>query len=511
MKKATDSRRKPSATVSVAPGKALLPRLVVKFKDDVELPYQDGVEARLNQADRDFWKQLSVRFPGLTLKRLFRVITPAQLSAKIAQAQQTDITYKGPNLLTYFSLEYPAGTDLSALLEALCRWLIVETAYVESRVLLPPALTPDDEPHFREQRYLLGENIGINAPYAWARLDAAGAGEGVRFIDIESGWNLEHEDLLRADGSPVVRELVGVNHPYDGWRAHGTSVLGIVLAQDNGRGNIGIAPNAAASVVSEVVARTAEYDDVVDRTRAIEVAIWRLEFGDVLLLEAQYVADCMADETRPWPAEVEDAVFALLRFAAAWGIIVIEPAGNGEWDMDTEEFVQQVANADSGWCQESPCKRRVTLNPASRRFRDSKAIMVAGGTSSVPHGRWSETNFGKRIDCYAWAENIHALTTREGPPGVYSSDYTSDAAAEHERHGHDHSFNGTSGASAIIAGVALVVQSAAKKLRGHRLGPDEMRALLRNPARGVKSARAADRIGVMPDLKKILLHLSRSR
>lgn len=509
MKKATGRQSSKSTPNAAALSKAALPRLVVKFKDDFGLPYQDGIEAQFNQSDRSFWNQLSVQFPGLMLKRLFRAITPAQLSAKIAQAQQRDPTYTGPSLLTYYSLEYPAGTDLLALLKAICPWRIVETAYVESRVLLPPALTPDDEPHFGEQGYLLGGNVGVNAPYAWGKLGAAGAGKGVRFIDIELGWNLEHEDLLDADGNPVVRELVGVNHPYDGWRAHGTSVLGIVLAQDNGRGNIGIAPYAKAAVVSEIIARTEEYDDVADRPNAILSAISRLRFGDgdVLLLEAQYVADCMDDETRFWPAEVEYAVFGALRFAAAWGVVVIEPAGNGRRNLDTEEFVQQVANNDSGWCMESPCPRRVTFNLASRRFKDSGAIMVGGGTSSVPHERWPETNFGKRIDCYAWAENIHALTTREGPPGVYSSGYTDDDAEEHAEHGHDHSFNGTSGAAAIIAGVALVVQSAAKRLLGRRLNPEEMRALLRNPALGVRSSSTGDRIGVMPDLKKILLHL----
>lgn len=507
MKKATGRQSNKSTANAAALSKAALPRLIVKFKDDFGLPYQDGIEEKFSQADRDFWKQLSVRFPGLTLKRLFRAISPAQLKAKIAQAQQRDPTYTGPSLLTYYSLEYPAGLDLPALLEAICPWRIVETAYAESRVLLPPAVTPCNEPNFLAQHYLLGRNLGINAPYAWRELGAAGAGKGVRFIDIELGWNLEHEDLLDADGNPVVRELVGVNHPYDGWRAHGTSVLGIVLAQDNGRGNIGIAPYAEAYVMSEVERRTEEYDDITSRYDAILKAVCRLRPGDVLLLEAQYVADCLDDETRPWPAEVDYAVFGALQFAHAWGIVVIEPAGNGRWDLDAEEFVQQVANNDSGWCMESPCRRRVTFNPACCGFQDSGAIMVGGGTSCYQHRRWPETNFGKRIDCYAWAENIHALTTREGPPDVYSSGYTDDDAEEHAGHGHDHSFNGTSGAAAIIAGVALAVQSAAKRLLGRRLNPEEMRALLRNPALGVRSSSTGDRIGVMPDLKKILLHL----
>jgi hypothetical protein len=56
----------------------------------------------------------------------------------------------------------------------------------------------------------------------------------------------------------------------------------------------------------------------------------------------------------------------------------------------------------------------------------------------------------------------------------------------------------TSSASAIIAGAAIVVQSIVAASGKRRLSPAQMRDILSN------NGTASDRIGVMPDLKKII-------
>jgi hypothetical protein len=67
------------------------------------------------------------------------------------------------------------------------------------------------------------------------------------------------------------------------------------------------------------------------------------------------------------------------------------------------------------------------------------------------------------------------------------------------------SFGGTSSSAAILAGAALLVQSTAQARLGCRLTPDRIRALLSSPSTGTASSHPAeDRIGVMPDLRKIL-------
>jgi hypothetical protein len=116
-------------------------------------------------------------------------------------------------------------------------------------------------------------------------------------------------------------------------------------------------------------------------------------------------------------------------------------------------------------------------------------------------------NYGSRIDCYAWGEGVNTCSSTTTAP--FSTDcYTS-------------GFDGTSSASAIIAGAALVVQGIADAAQGiadanlhFRFSALQMRALLSNPATGTASSNPApstassdpayDRIGVMPDLRAII-------
>ncbi len=67
--------------------------------------------------------------------------------------------------------------------------------------------------------------------------------------------------------------------------------------------------------------------------------------------------------------------------------------------------------------------------------------MVGAASSALPHKRLYFSNYGSRIDTYAWGENVTTTAL---------SGYTS-------------YFNGTSSASSIIAGAAVNLQGIAKK------------------------------------------------
>lgn len=99
----------------------------------------------------------------------------------------------------------------------------------------------------------------------------------------------------------------------------------------------------------------------------------------------------------------------------------------------------------------------------------------------------------KRIDVYGWGENVDTTTAEQSRSAVNL--YTS-------------SFSGTSSASPIIAGAATLVQSIAKENLGQPYRPSELRAILSNQSTGTKSKDPyADKIGVLPDLKSILVNL----
>src|SRR5262249_47272877 len=156
-----------------------------------------------------------------------------------------------------------------------------------------------------------------------------------------------------------------------------------------------------------------------------------------LLIEAQVFG---------MPIEVLDHEFKSISLATAAGIIVIEAAGNGSMNLD-------LYKTSSG---------AQVLNPAATGFRESGAIMVAAATSAHPHMRFDSSNFGARINCFAWGQNV---TT------CHSNGVSATAAYRGD-------FGQTSAASAIIAGVAASVQGMVEQNFGRRLGPLQMRKLL---------------------------------
>jgi hypothetical protein len=275
---------------------------------------------------------------------------------------------------------------------------------------------------------------------------------------MEQGWNLNHEDLSAAS----ITLISGLNQAYF---FHGTSVLGELRMMDNTVGGVGIAPQSTGRVISQY--RTASSYNTAD---AILSAAAAMAFGDVLLLEAQDVDPVTG--TGLWPVEIADAVFDAIRLATALGVVVVEAAGNGANNLN---------NYTDG-------ASKKIFDRTSADFRDSGAIVVGAGSSAAPHTRLSFSNFGNRIDCYGWGENVDTTTTNSA--GSDNTGYTS-------------SFNGTSSASPIVTGAAIVTQGLAQAGLGFRFSPRELRNIL--IGNGTASANpASDQIGVMPDLRAVI-------
>lgn len=433
-------------------------RVVVKFHDYVRLPYVDGVEEYIKRYEVGPWDRLEKEFPGITVKRLYTALEPEKIQALVNQAVELDQTYQPPNLLTYFAVDCPPDVDPDSLTKAFLSWRSVQDAYVEGGPTPPPVVQAANDPRSASQGYLNSAPDGIDARYGWGLALAGADGAGVQFVDMERGWTLNHEDLVAAS----ITLISGINTDFFG---HGTSVLGEVVAVDNTLGDVGIAPSASARTVSQW--RTSSTYNTAD---AILSAIVLLNFGDVLLLEAQTTVGSSSF----LPVEVELAPFDTIRLATALGIVVVEAGANGSNDLDTF--------TDTGGNQ--------ILNRGSTAFKDSGAIMVGAGSSTSLHTRLGFSNYGSRIDCYAWGQNID--TTGDGWTGNLTNSYTS-------------SFGGTSGASPIIVGASLVVQGIAQARLSRRFSPRQLRAILSNPANGTPSNNpTSDRIGVMPDLRAII-------
>ncbi len=306
-------------------------------------------------------------------------------------------------------------------------------------------------------RHLQPAPDGVDALFAWTQDGGDGAGQ--RLADIEGGWMVDHEDLV--DHRPKILGGI-IQSPI-----HGTQVLGVICAVDNSLGFVGVAPRVASVLLVSQSGQTGNVPD------AIRLAVENLSPGDVLVLEVQL------DTTPRLPAEADPSIFDRVRAATARGIVVIAAGGNGACDLDLQQAPGQTV-FDRG-------------NPA---FRDSGAILVGAcevrqlPDRQVPRARHSSSNFGSRIDCYAWGDAVlttdaYDITSRRRSVSKYTN-----------------AFSQTSAATAIIAGAALSLQGMAERKTGRRLTPGRLRELFRTV--GTPSADVTDRIGLMPDLKRII-------
>jgi subtilisin family serine protease len=320
-----------------------------------------------------------------------------------------------------------------------------------------PITTPSFESY---QGYLGPAPHGIDAPAAWRR---GFRGAGVWFADIEGGWNVKHEDLP----GDRISHVAGRPIRDPAWQAHGTAVLGEVVGRDNGKGVVGIAPD-----VERVFTASIGGIPVAD---AIDRAARKLRAGDVLLIELQ-----TAGPRGRWlPVEYWDDVYDAIAAAAKRGVVVIEAAGNGAEDLDHADYEHKF----------------------DRARRDSGAIMVGAG--APPRDGYDDrtkldfSNYGGRVDVQGWGRKVATL------------DYGDLQACDDVRDRHyTGEFSGTSSASPIVAGAAVILEGIARQQKGRVLTPSELRAILRST--GTPQAGDTSRqIGPRPDLARAIAALGR--
>ncbi len=348
-------------------------------------------------------------------------------------------------------------------------------AFVEPDVALPnrPAIdhrpTTDDScpintPSFESyQGYLGPAPHGIDAPAAWL---LGHRGAGVWFADIEGGWNAKHEDL------PGDRITHAGGRPYTdpGWRAHGTAVLGEVVAKDNGKGVVGIAPDVERVFTSSIGGTSV--------ANAIDVAARKLRAGDVLLIELQTTGP----RRRYIPVEWYDDVYTAIVAATKRGVVVVEAAGNGAENLDLDVYRKKF----------------------DREKRDSGAIMVGAG--GPPRGGFRDrerldfSNYGGRVDVQGWGRMVATLDYGDLQDCSGDTDYR-------DRH-YTKLFAGTSSASPIVAGAAVILEGIAREDGGKPIAPRVLRELLRRTGTP-QAGNTREHIGPRPDLARAIPELRR--
>ena len=447
-------------------------RIVVKLNADLAdvVPYQDDVVSVFPEDVRSAWNDL---LPETTLDRALPTVDSDEVRRRLNLNEETNGT-PSENLLAFFVISAPPDVDAEALAAATRSLPFVDHAYVEHPFELAGVNFADD-PLVVSQGYLGPKPVGINAIHAWSK--DGGDGTGVKFVDMENGFLLNHEDLVDAGGAVRITALpTGTPSSNINDLDHSTAVLGVVLATDNNKGIVGIAPNVQAFAASLGPGTAFDFAASLDDTL---IRIWlnpNFGLGTVVLIEHQ-------DFFRG-PVETDLFVRSTIRELTRSGFTVVVPAGNGGHDLDV---------VDNG--------RGRIFDRNSPAFFDSGAIMVSGVNPGL-NSRFVGANpgpscHGNRIDCFAWGAGIMTTSARGVAPGGLSG-YTDGLTSTSVL------FGGTSGASAIIAGAAILLQSLHLKRHGFFLSSADVRRLLKDITFNTQPAPAdVGRIGMMPDLQRL--------
>lgn len=425
--------------------------VIVRFKDALGVPYQDGVWNRVSQIVGPRWEAITAEFGVLPIHRVFREVAP---SPTYGQAGHVDDDRPEP----YFDVQLPDIDTARRFIQKLreLRGDVIEEVYRRGQASLAKGTgaggggtrVPDSQGYFRQKPF------GIDAVAAWNLHQAYG--QSVTVADIELGWFLEHEMLPR--DIPVAFGENASN------KDHGVAVMGI-LVSDHARSEVkGGAPQAQTVAMS--YART--MTEQLDRADVIRAAKRKLLPGDILLLEFGEEVD---DDERgihivQAPAEGLPHMKGVIRECTEKGITVIEAAGNSGKNLD----------------------------PLGLEVRHSGAVIVGSSFHDNGTHRWEAkalpSNYGSRVNCFAWGHDIRTLGQ---PPNGYQA------------------FGGTSGAAAIIASAAALLQSVARRhFReiGHKrdyLVPEEMLTFLSDRDCGTWTEDHAHHpMGYMPSLGLVI-------
>ena len=325
------------------------------------------------------------------------------------------------------------------------------------------------------QGYLGPAPEGMDVRFAWTQ--EGGRGENVKIVDIEFNWNLNHNDLVHATANPFVL-VRGIDPVPEFNLDHGTAVLGLLVAAPDGIGVTGIAHAAKVGLVNPLTQGTTPR-----LAEAITFAARRMEAGDVMLVELQSIAGPHFNTQTGSglvPVEYEPDVYQAIKDATSRGIVVVEASANGFENLDDPIY--------SG--------------AFDRNRRDSGAIIVGAGKppegsvygSGPDRVRTEESNYGSRVDVQGWGRFITTtgygdLRREQGINNWYTIN-----------------FGFTSGAAAMVAGVAAVIQSIVKARGQAPLAPTQLRQLLTltgTPQAGDIS----QRIGPRPNLRAAIAAL----
>ncbi len=418
-------------------------QLVVKFRDAARVRAAGARLVSLTGTDLSAVEALAGQH-GASFAQLIRLPQTTLDLLEQRAAQHSGVAQ--PDLAGMLVVRAP-DESIEALANALNALDVIE--WVDFQDLFPPPPCDDLPPatplYFGQQGYH-GPDPGLNMSAAWNL--GSTRGRGVKVADCEYGVVFDHEDLCR-----IVPEPNQTIHPdvYSrGWEEHGTAVFGEILSLDNAYGCTGLVPDAAGYFFPEWTV-----EEGWRRATAIANAIATVGRGNVVLLEMQTSSGA--------PAEVDRAVWTVVKNGTDQGVVVVAAAGNGSQNLDGANYEEY------------------------RRRGDSGAIIVGAGSADTRHSRLSFSTYGQRVNVQGWGERV--FSTGYGDYAQHGGD---------KRQRYTSRFSGTSSASPFVTACAVALQSLADERLGQRLTPCQVRSILMRT--GIPQGGGGGHIGPFPDM-----------
>jgi serine protease len=405
--------------------------------------------------------------PEIQVERVFQSMGVEELDAYVERGERlSGIDVADLNNFYLFTVK-GGNRDAKGLLTELLKQPIVQTAYYEA--IPSPAVCGSDPapatPNWTaSQDYREAAPTGVDINYAWSFDPVYGRGQGwYWFQDLEWGWTETHEDF----GNLLITNSPDSTTP--SFYNHGTAVMSIVGACDDGKGMTGLTPDVrlTARVVSN-------HPSTADALIAIGN---QLLTGETYLIEMHapgpnpgWACVCNCSQFTYIAMEYWTAEFNAVLANSANGRTCIEAAGNGSMDLDWAGYG----------------------NAFNLGFRDSGAIVVGAGTSGSVHNPECWTNHGSRISAQGWGDGVYAAAYGDlfNPAGD-DQDYTA-------------GFSGTSSASPIVAGAAMSLALIHRGQTGSYMSPWDVRGRLTINGTPQGPTDTWKEINVLPNMKGIL-------
>jgi len=263
------------------------------------------------------------------MRRWLIGVIVAVLAIALAGAQ-ADTGAAAAETAVIVGFDAQSGADELALVESVGGTITHRYRYIAAVAATIPAdeaSTLADQPGVAYvvedvQLYLLGgkrqtTDYGVSkieAPAAWK---LGFRGRGVKVGIFDSGIDLQHPDLRVAGGV----DLIGDGNGFDDCNGHGTHVAGIVGALDNGKGTVGVAPDASLYAM--------RFFDCVGggatKSRELQGLEWAIDNGMDVINMSFGCCSIGGAVVTPLPDPAEEA---MLNEAYERGIVLIAASGN---------------------------------------------------------------------------------------------------------------------------------------------------------------------------------------